>query len=104
MWRYDIYQDGIKIGSTKKRTFTVKGLVPRCSYSSAVSCMRKMPISGPAFLEQSSGLCRLKHLALFLALCLLGAELCYADANRALSVPAMFSDGMVLQREEPVPV
>mgnify|MGYP001141296601 CR=1 FL=1 len=47
---------------------------------------------------------RLKHLAILLALCLLGAECCHADANGALKLPAIFSHGMVLQRGEPVPV
>lgn len=47
---------------------------------------------------------RSKYLAILLALCLFSAERCHADAEGALELPAIFADGMVLQRGEPVPV
>jgi len=38
MWRYDIYQDGVKVGSTHRRTYTVKSLEAGQTYAFAVSC------------------------------------------------------------------
>lgn len=37
-WTYEIYQDGIQIGSTLKRSFTVKNLLPDHTYKFTVGC------------------------------------------------------------------